>query len=74
MALLSPTLSSVTRTTDQSRNSGTSGESSSTSANISSNYNYNELFEDVDWSSVNLIDIESDWRHELDQIEQVIVI
>ena len=35
------------------------------------NYNYGELFEDVDWQAVNLIDIEKDWREELEQLEKV---
>lgn len=35
------------------------------------NYNYAELFEDVDWQAVNLIDIEKDWREELEQLEKV---
>lgn len=62
MTSVSPTLSTATRSTE----SRTSSNPSATT-----NFNYQELFEDVDWSEVNLIDIEREWRNELDQIEKV---
>lgn len=42
------------------------------SAANASNYNYGELFDDIDWQAVNLIDIEKDWREELEQLEKVL--
>ena len=64
MTSASPTLTSTTRSSE----TRTSSNSTSTST---ANFNYQELFEDVDWSEVNLIDIEKEWRNELDQIEKV---
>lgn len=63
------TISAQTASTSQNSaaSSGTSGKSSALATNI----NYGELFEDVDWTQVNLIDIEKAWRAELEQIEKV---
>lgn len=66
MTSVSPTLSSATNSTE-SRTSSNSKTCSASTAHV----NYQELFEDVDWSEVNLIGIEKEWRHELDQIEKV---
>ena len=64
---ISPTLSTVTTT-----NSTVSVTSTNTSAAISpTSFNYAELFDDIDWGSVSLIDIENEWRGELEQIEKV---
>lgn len=60
----SPSLSAISRSTEMRTSS-----SVSTSTNL--NFNYEELFEDIDWGKVNLIDIEREWRDELDQIEKV---
>lgn len=60
----SPTLSTTTRS---SETRASLNSNSSTTAH----FNYQELFEDVDWIEVNLIDIEREWRNELDQIEKV---
>jgi len=62
----SPSLSTTTR-------SSFSNPSNSTST-TTTNLNYKELFEDVNWNEVNLIDIEREWRNELDQIEKVIAL
>ena len=59
----SPSLSTSTGTTKLNSNGP--------NKNNPLNYNYGELFEDVDWQAVNLIDIEKDWREELDQLEKV---
>jgi hypothetical protein len=60
----SPTLSTTTR-------SSKPRTSSNSNSSAIANFNYQELFEDVDWNEVNLIDIEREWRNELDQIEKV---
>lgn len=58
--------SPILSTTSEARTS-----SNSSATVINANFNYQELFDDVDWSEVNLIDIEREWRNELDQIEKV---
>lgn len=67
MTSISPSLSTVTHSTETTTNSS----ASKVTTNSPTNYNYSELFSDVDWSQVNLIDIEREWRLELDQIEKV---
>lgn len=70
-----PTSPSLSTTTSISTTTTTSKPTSNTNislkANKPLNYNYAELFEDVDWKEVNLIDIEKDWREELEQLEKV---
>lgn len=64
---ISPALSTVTTT-----NSTISVTSTSASGAVSAtSFNYTELFDDIDWGSVSLIDIENEWRGELEQIEKV---
>lgn len=64
----SPTLSTTTRSSETRTSSNSA---LTTAATTNANFNYQELFDDVDWSEVNLIDIEREWRNELDQIEKV---
>lgn len=63
----SPSISTTTRSSD----TRTSDSTSTTTTTKTTNLNYKELFDDVDWNEVNLIDIEREWRNELDQIEKV---
>lgn len=68
----SPTLSTGTRTSDTNSTPTSSQNPAASSSNPANNFNYAELFEDVNWNEVNLIDIEKQWRDELDQIEKVL--
>ena len=63
----SPALSNVTRFTTDTTETTSSSTSTSTS-----HFNYAELFDDVVWKEVNLIDIEREWRNELNKIEKVL--
>lgn len=73
----SPALSTTTRSTETdtlstTKTTITTNSTKSSAGATIKNFNYAELFEDVDWNEVNLIDIEREWRDELDQIEKVI--
>lgn len=63
----SPSLSTSTSTSKSASTTKQTAENS----NNPLNYNYAELFDDIDWQAVNLIDIEKDWREELEQLEKV---
>lgn len=65
---LSNTLSTVTTTTNSSASVSSAIATSSTSV---TGYNYAEIFDEIDWGLVSLIDIENEWRAELEQIEKV---
>lgn len=62
----SPALSNTTGSSDTVLINTTINNTSKTPA-----IDYAQLFEDVNWNEVNLIDIEKEWRNELDQIEKV---
>lgn len=72
MTSISPNLSTVTHSTAvTTATTSTTSKTTTTSFTSPTSFNYAELFNDVDWSEVNLIDIEREWRDELEQIEKV---
>lgn len=74
MTLSSPALSNAatSETSTSNSNSKSTATATATAKSALNNFNYAELFEDVNWEEVNLIDIEREWRNELDQIEKVL--
>lgn len=67
-AMSSPSLSVTTAVTNKSTTESTT---TATSAVSYSGINFAELFEEINWNDVNLIELESEWRAELGQIERV---
>lgn len=68
-AMSSPSLSVTTAVTNKST---TESSTSATSAVCYSGINFAELFEEINWNDVNLIELESEWRAELGHIERVL--
>ena len=64
----SPSLSVTTALTSKTTTESTK---SATSAISYSGVNFAELFEDINWNDVNLIELESEWHAELGLIERV---
>lgn len=72
LRVVSPTLSQSTAITSTTVTSSSESSATATSTVTAGGVNYSELFAEVDWSQVNLLELESEWRAELEQIERVI--
>jgi len=70
----SPNLSiacSTPFTTTATNNFSRNGDNTAAATNLQPGVNYADVFAELDWNAVDLVDLETRWRQELEQIEKV---
>ena len=62
----------TTSTANYSRN-GSISDNTGPVTNLQPGVNYADVFADLDWDAVDLVDLEARWRQELEQIEKALL-